>query len=120
MVIPVLITGCWSRKLAIAHTQQTKPRILLLQNLSIQIFNHFKNYKLTLEFTSNPAWYAIQALPYMMEYPYECAEQVFDRFYANSIATHIANSYPKIKAVFDRWKNLPLMLFFLTLKRIRI
>ncbi len=65
-----------------------------------------KNYKLTLEYTSNPAWYAIQALPYMMEYPYECAEQVFDRFYANSIAAHIANSHPKIKAVFDSWRTL--------------
>lgn len=64
-----------------------------------------RNHKLTLEFTSNPAWYAIQALPYMMEYPYECAEQTFTRLYANSIATHIANSDPKIKAVFDTWKN---------------
>ncbi|HSY76112.1 MAG TPA: hypothetical protein VK890_04605, partial [Bacteroidia bacterium] len=62
-------------------------------------------HKLTLEFTSNPAWYAVQALPYIMEYPYECAEQTFDRFYANSIASNIANSSPKIKAVFDSWKN---------------
>ncbi|NTW32501.1 MAG: hypothetical protein HGB12_07740, partial [Bacteroidetes bacterium] len=65
-----------------------------------------RNHKLTLEFTSNPAWYAIQALPYLMEYPYECAEQVFSRFYANSIATNIANSHPKIKAVFESWKTL--------------
>ncbi|MFZ4704614.1 MAG: alpha-2-macroglobulin family protein [Bacteroidales bacterium] len=65
-----------------------------------------RNHKLTLEFTSNPAWYAVQALPYIMEYPYQCAEQVFSRYYANSIATHIANSNPKIKRVFDRWKNL--------------
>jgi uncharacterized protein YfaS (alpha-2-macroglobulin family) len=63
-----------------------------------------KNFKYTLEFTSNPAWYAIQALPYLMEYPYECSEQTFSRFYANSIATHIANSSPKIKAVFESWK----------------
>ena len=76
-----------------------------------------KNYKLTLEYTSNPAWYAIQALPYMMEYPYECAEQVFDRFYANSIAAHIANAHPKIKAVFDSWRTLTPMLFFPILKR---
>lgn len=62
------------------------------------------NFKYTLEFTSNPAWYAIQALPYLMEYPYECSEQTFSRFYANSIATHIANSSPKIKAVFESWK----------------
>jgi hypothetical protein len=58
-----------------------------------------------LEFTANPAWYAVQALPYMMEYPYECSEQVFSRYYANSIATHIVNSSPKIKAVFDAWKR---------------
>ena len=64
-----------------------------------------KHHKLTLEFTSNPAWYAIQSLPYLMEYPYECAEQTFSRFYANSIASHIANSNPKIKNVFESWKN---------------
>ncbi|MGZ4033216.1 MAG: alpha-2-macroglobulin family protein, partial [Bacteroidia bacterium] len=64
-----------------------------------------KNHKLTLEFTSNPAWYAVQSLPYLMEYPYECSEQTFSRFYANSIASHIANSSPKIKAVFDSWKS---------------
>jgi len=66
-----------------------------------------KNHKLTLEFTANPAWYAVQALPYIIEYPYECAEQVFSRYYGNSIASHIANSSPKIKSVFDSWKNTP-------------
>jgi len=64
-----------------------------------------KTEKLTLEFTSNPAWYAVQALPYLIEYPYECSEQTFARYYANSLASHIANSSPKIKAVFDTWKN---------------
>ncbi|MBL0015683.1 MAG: hypothetical protein IPP17_04410 [Bacteroidetes bacterium] len=64
-----------------------------------------RNHKLTLEFTSNPAWYAIQALPYMMEYPYECTEQTFSRYYANSLASHIANKYPRIKQVFEQWKT---------------
>lgn len=64
-----------------------------------------QNHRLTLEFTSNPAWYAVQALPYMMEYPYECAEQTFTRYYSNTIAAHIANSSPKMKAVFEAWKN---------------
>jgi len=40
-----------------------------------------------------------------MEYPYECSEQTFSRFYANSIASHIANSSPKIKAVFNSWMS---------------
>lgn len=70
-----------------------------------QKYTTLRNHKLTLEYSSNPAWYAVQALPYLMEYPYECAEQVFSRYYANSIASYIANSNPKIKAVFDSWKN---------------
>lgn len=64
-----------------------------------------KNHKLTLEYSSNPAWYAIQALPYLMEYPYECSEQIFSRYYANSIASFIVNSNPKVKRVFESWQN---------------
>jgi hypothetical protein len=63
------------------------------------------HHALTLEFTQNPAWYAVQALPYLMEYPYECTEQIFSRFYANALATNVANAHPKIKTVFERWKN---------------
>ena len=64
-----------------------------------------KNHRFTLEFTSNPAWYAVQALPYLMEYPYECTEQIFNRYYANSLATQIANSKPEIQQIFDSWKD---------------
>jgi hypothetical protein len=46
----------------------------------------------------------VQALPYLMEYPYECAEQTWNRFYANALATMIANSSPRIKQVFETWK----------------
>lgn len=62
-----------------------------------------KSEKLTLEFTSQPAWYAVQALPYLMEFPYECAEQLFSRYYANTLGTYVANSSPKIKEVFEKW-----------------
>lgn len=73
----------------------------LKENKSTTLTHH----ALTVEFTPNPAWYAVQALPYMMEYPYECAEQIFSRYYANSLATHIANSDPKIQRVFEAWKR---------------
>ncbi|MFK7796824.1 MAG: alpha-2-macroglobulin [Aureispira sp.] len=68
--------------------------------------NTLTQHKLTLEFTQNPAWYALQSLPYLMEYPYECTEQIFSRYYANSLASDVANSHPKIKRVFDQWKNI--------------
>lgn len=64
-----------------------------------------RNHSLTLEFTPNPIWLAVLSLPYMMEYPYECSEQIFSRYYSNAIGTYLANSDPKIKAVFEQWKR---------------
>ncbi len=62
-------------------------------------------HKLTLEFTSNPAWLAVKSLPYLMEFPHECTEQVFSRYYANSLASSVVSRNPKIKQVFDKWKG---------------
>ncbi len=59
----------------------------------------------TVQVTSNPAWYAVMALPYLLEFPHECSEQVFNRLYANALARHIANSDPKIRRVFDQWRG---------------
>ncbi|GAB2960749.1 alpha-2-macroglobulin family protein [Hymenobacter coalescens] len=64
-----------------------------------------RNQSLTLELTSNPAWYAVQALPYLMEYPYECAEQVFSRLYANLLAARIVQQNPRIRPVLEAWKK---------------
>ena len=64
-----------------------------------------RNEAYTVEFTANPAWYAVQAMPYLIEFPYECSEQVFSRFYANSLSATIVNSSPRIKEVFTKWKN---------------
>jgi len=61
----------------------------------------------TLEFTSNPAWYAVQSLPYLMEFPHECSEQMFSRFYANTLAASVVEKMPNIKRVYERWKTSP-------------
>ena len=37
--------------------------------------------------------------------PHECSEQTFNRFYANALAHNIAQSDPKIRRVFDQWKD---------------
>jgi uncharacterized protein YfaS (alpha-2-macroglobulin family) len=60
---------------------------------------------LTVQVTSRPAWYAVLALPYLMEFPYECSEQTFNRLYANALARHIAWSDPAIRSVFDQWRG---------------
>jgi hypothetical protein len=64
-----------------------------------------RNYSLTLEMTPNPAWYAVQSLPYLMEYPYECSEQIFSRLYANLIAAHILRSNPRFQTILKEWQR---------------
>ncbi|MFC0604728.1 alpha-2-macroglobulin family protein [Winogradskyella pulchriflava] len=90
------------------RSNQTKTFTLdkLKDNTSTTLSNH----KLTLEMTSNPAWYAVQALPYLMEYPYDCNEQTFARYYSNALAQHIVKLNPKIEAVFNQWKSTDALL----------
>jgi hypothetical protein len=64
-----------------------------------------RNQSYTVQMVSQPAWYAVMALPYLMEFPHECSEQTFNRLYANSLARHIGNSDPKIRRIFDLWKG---------------
>lgn len=85
--------------------RSNETRTFSLDKLKQVSSSTLKHHKLTLEMTSNPAWYAVQSLPYLMEYPYDCNEQTFSRYYANALASHIANSNPRIKGVFEQWKN---------------
>jgi uncharacterized protein YfaS (alpha-2-macroglobulin family) len=99
-------------------------RMLVTETLPITVrgnqtktfrFDNFKNgasasstlqtQRYTLEFSSNPAWYAVQALPYIMEYPHECTEQMFSRFYANTLASSVTSKMPNLRRVYDRWKG---------------
>ncbi|WP_299336006.1 MG2 domain-containing protein [uncultured Psychroserpens sp.] len=90
--------------------RSNETRTFTLDKLKTTTSTSLKHHKLTLEMTSNPAWYAVQALPYLMEYPYECYEQTFSRYYANALASHIANSNPRIQEVFNQWRNTDALL----------
>ncbi len=91
----------WSNK---AGTRTFKLSNLLTASSSSTL----RHQSLKLEYTPNPAWYAVQALPYLMEFPHECAEQTFSRYYANRLATHIVEQRPAIKKVFEQWRaSLP-------------
>ncbi len=80
-------------------------RLTELTNLNPEL--PAQHERLTVEVTSNPAWYALQSLPYLMEYRYECAEQLFSRLYANSLAAYIVNSKPAFKQVIAEWQKTP-------------
>lgn len=62
-------------------------------------------HQLTLDFTANPAWLAVKSMPYLMEFPHECSEQIFSRYYANSLAAHLVESFPQVQRIFARWRE---------------
>jgi TonB-dependent SusC/RagA subfamily outer membrane receptor len=103
--LPVLVNRMLVTESMPMMVRPGQKRTYTFDKLINQTSTTLKNKILTLEYTQNPVWYAIQALPYMMEFPYECSEQIFSRYYANSLATNLVNHLPIIKQVFDKWKN---------------
>jgi hypothetical protein len=59
----------------------------------------------TLQATTNPTWLALKALPYLMEYPYDCTEQLANRYFANQLAHATVSDKPVLEKVFRRWQS---------------
>jgi len=104
-VLPVLTNRMLVTETLPMWISSNETKTFTLDKLKSTTSPTLKHHKLTLEITSNPAWYAVQALPYLMEYPYDCNEQIFSRYYANALAQSIVTSNPKIEAVFNQWKS---------------
>ncbi|MBR6286404.1 MAG: hypothetical protein IKR18_05350, partial [Bacteroidaceae bacterium] len=60
---------------------------------------------LTVEFTSNPVWLAVQALPSVVSYDDESSVSLAAAYYANALAQHIVESNPRIAEVVGQWKS---------------
>ncbi|MDR0749923.1 MAG: alpha-2-macroglobulin [Tannerellaceae bacterium] len=60
-------------------------------------------YALTLEYSDNPAWYAVQALPAISRPDNDNVISWFAAWYSNTVAAWIAQSNPRIKKVTEQW-----------------
>lgn len=61
-------------------------------------------FSMTLELTSNPIWYAVQALPTLTEPENQNIISWFASYYSNTLANHIATANPRIQKVISQWK----------------
>ena len=61
--------------------------------------------QITLEYTNNPAWLMIQALPAVGHPHDDCAVCQATSLYANSIGRHILRQNPTTKHIFEQWKR---------------
>lgn len=64
-----------------------------------------KNNKLTIEYTNNPTWLMVQALPTVAITNDNNVISLASAYYANSIASNILHQSPDIKKVIELWKE---------------
>ena len=104
-VLPVLSRRILVREAVQLNAHGKETKAFRLENLvKSKNSDTIRHQDLTVRAVSRPAWYAVLSLPYLMEFPHECCEQTFSRYYANALAEHIANADPRIRATFDAWK----------------
>ena len=66
--------------------------------------SHERDYSLTLNFSTNPIWYAVQALPYLANVKTDRAETAFYVFYANTLSSYIADHIPNLLNYIKKWQ----------------
>lgn len=88
--LPITIRKAGKQNLEFTSLLKSRSTSLVHQSLTAEMYN-------------NPAWSAVMSMPYMMEYPNECAEQLFTRLYGNLLSLHLVNKNPEIKMVVGQW-----------------
>ena len=63
------------------------------------------NHSLSVEYTSNPAWFAIQSLPFLAGNKRESADEIFNNYYATAVAATMLNASPALKDFFSKYKD---------------
>ncbi|MBT6054717.1 MAG: hypothetical protein HOH16_04715 [Planctomycetaceae bacterium] len=93
--IPVTVRGGEQRKVVLEKLLDSKQK----GSSAIQ------NESLAIQVVSNPAWYAVMALPYLMERSDESVDALFYRLYANAYAKHLVAGDPRIEKIFEQWRG---------------
>ncbi len=60
-------------------------------------------FRLTMELTANPVWYAVQALPTMTQPDNDNILSWFAAYYSNTLATYIASAHPRVQRIISLW-----------------
>lgn len=73
------------------------------QNISLNLPKNAKPFRINLEMTANPIWYAVQALPTLTKAESDNVVSNFGMYYSNILASHLVASNPELKAAIKSW-----------------
>ena len=102
--LPVLSNKEWITESKMITVNKTGRQSTDLQGLFNSGSDTATERRLTVEFTSNPVWYAVMALPSLAEPLQQDALSLAAAYYAVRLGGWIAASYPRIQEVCRAWK----------------
>ncbi|GGZ63167.1 hypothetical protein GCM10008088_25830 [Mesonia mobilis] len=103
-IIPVLSNRIFITETLPIWVNPKEKKSITFNNLKNNTSTTLENHQLVFEYTSNPAWTSLQALPYLIEYPHDCAEQTFSKMFANYLTTVLLEKNPEIQQTLQQWK----------------
>ena len=103
--LPVLTNKVWVTESVPLIVNETDTVVKSLGHLFNQQSPTASNHRLTIEMTGNPIWQVIQALPTIATPTTDDAFAWVTAWYAHRMTSHILQSHPQIKTIFEGWQT---------------
>ncbi|KIA88433.1 alpha-2-macroglobulin family protein [Kaistella jeonii] len=89
--------------------KEGQTKTFTLENLAKNTSTTATNFSNTLELTTNPIWEIMFALPSLKNDPNNSADVVFNKWFADVLASEIFKANPKLKTVFEEYQSKGLL-----------
>ncbi len=89
--------------------KEGQTKTFTLENLAKNTSTTATNFSNTLDLTTNPIWEIMFALPSLKNDPNNSADVVFNKWFADVLASEIFKANPKLKTVFEEYQSKRLL-----------
>lgn len=103
--LPILEDKEWltqTRPFVVSHKGDT---VIRLDGLFQGNHRDADHRRLTVEYTANPLWYAVQALPSVLEPRTDDVQSLAAAYYAATLSAKLAGQYPQMKTAVEAWRR---------------
>lgn len=107
--IPILSNRMLVTDAVPIFVKEGQTKTFVLENLKNNHSTSVENFSNTLELTTNPIWEIIFALPSLKQDHNQSADAVFNRWFADVLASEIFKANPRMKAVFEEYRAKDLL-----------
>lgn len=107
--VPVLTNRILVTDAVPIFVKQGQTKTFTLDNLKDNTSKTLENFSNTLQLNTNPIWEVIFALPSIKDDPNSSADVLFDKWFADVLASEIFKANPQIKKIFDEYQTKGLL-----------